>query len=327
MKVREHHLGGYRAIDLESQAIRVTVLPDKGAEIYALIDLVSGVDLLFKTAWGLRRPGPGVHIPTSEGAWMELYGGGWQILIPNAGDANAGPAGSFGFHGEASIVPWTLVSIGQSELVLEVWLQTAPLHVVRSISVNAGTVAVHERITNYSPDPTAFEWVHHPAFGAPFIDARASLHLDANEFVADDVSPGADLVPGSVHRWPIVVGRTGERIDLSRAPAPHDRRAILGYLRGWQHGVYRIASPSTGIAFELSWPRAVFPDAWFWQEVHESSGQPWFRSAYVMAIEPASTIPGHGLADAISRQARTITLQPGGVVASAVRGRVLRERP
>ena len=48
---------GWAAVVLESDRLRVTVLPDKGADIYELVDLASGVDLLFKTPWGLRPPG------------------------------------------------------------------------------------------------------------------------------------------------------------------------------------------------------------------------------------------------------------------------------
>jgi hypothetical protein len=36
--------------------LEVTVLPDKGADIYAITDLGSGIDPLFKAPWGLQPP-------------------------------------------------------------------------------------------------------------------------------------------------------------------------------------------------------------------------------------------------------------------------------
>ena len=45
----------------------------------------------------------------------------------------------------------------------------------------------------------------------------------------------------------------------------------------------------------LVWPKAVFPYAWFWQEMHASPGFPWYGEVYVMAIEPFTSMPGHGL--------------------------------
>jgi len=52
----------------------------------------------------------------------------------------------------------------------------------------------------------------------------------------------------------------------------------------------------------------VFPSAWLWQEVHATSAWPWWGRAYVVAVEPASTFPGQGLANARSKGGRGIFL-------------------
>ena len=45
--------GGNRAVVLADEPIRVTLLPDRGADIHAVEDLRTGVDVLWKTPWGL----------------------------------------------------------------------------------------------------------------------------------------------------------------------------------------------------------------------------------------------------------------------------------
>ena len=45
---------GVRAFTLSNEHLEVTVLPDKGADIYSLVHRASGVDVLFKAPWGVR---------------------------------------------------------------------------------------------------------------------------------------------------------------------------------------------------------------------------------------------------------------------------------
>ena len=54
---------GWQAIYLRSATLEVTVLPEKGGEIYALTarqhttpESPKGIDLLWKSPWGLRPP-------------------------------------------------------------------------------------------------------------------------------------------------------------------------------------------------------------------------------------------------------------------------------
>lgn len=47
---------GIETLRLESDALAIDVLAGKGADIYTIIDKASGVDVMFKTPWGLRDP-------------------------------------------------------------------------------------------------------------------------------------------------------------------------------------------------------------------------------------------------------------------------------
>ena len=74
--VREGHVRGWRAVHLTSDVLEVTVLPDKGADIYALTDLASGIDPLLRTPWGLQPPGTPPRPGSSGMAFLENYEGG-----------------------------------------------------------------------------------------------------------------------------------------------------------------------------------------------------------------------------------------------------------
>jgi len=45
-------VAGWQSLALESDDLRVTVLPEKGADIYEFVDLATGTDVLFKGPWG-----------------------------------------------------------------------------------------------------------------------------------------------------------------------------------------------------------------------------------------------------------------------------------
>jgi hypothetical protein len=83
----ETMLNGWRALTLTSDKLEVTVLPDKGADIYALADLESGIDPLFKAPWGLQPPGSPPREGSAGEKFLENYEGSWQELFPNTNDA------------------------------------------------------------------------------------------------------------------------------------------------------------------------------------------------------------------------------------------------
>ena len=80
MPVSEASLSGWLAVTLESDRLRVTVLPEKGADIVELLDKESGVDPLLRTPWGLAPPGA----PPREGS-----GGTEFVWNYEAGDSFA----------------------------------------------------------------------------------------------------------------------------------------------------------------------------------------------------------------------------------------------
>jgi hypothetical protein len=287
-----------RALTLANPQLEVTILPDKGADIHSIVHRASGVDVLFKSPWGMRAPGPWLRATTSMERWVEAYAGGWQLLLPNGGDECTERGATWGYHGEAALVPWTLLDHDATSATLETRLFSVPLRVERHFSLEGPVMRLREVVTNESNEELEVMWGHHPAFGAPFIEGGCILSAGCRTVVADDREPGTLMGPGTRHQWPIVTTGAGEQVDLRRVPGPDEPRAVLAYLTDFDSGYFAITNPRLGLGVGLRWPVEVFDKAWLWQEVHSGSGWPWFKRAYVVAVEPASTIPGQGMANA-----------------------------
>ncbi|CAN5891383.1 hypothetical protein BH23ACT8_BH23ACT8_22200 [soil metagenome] len=308
---------GVPAILLESESLAVTVLPGKGCDVYALVDRETGVDVLFKSPWGLRRPGPGAHPPDSMAHWLENYPGGWQLLLPNAGGPTVEHGVEWGFHGEACLVPWKVDQLGETDVTLSAELFRAPLRLRRRLIVEGPVLRIEESVTNRSPDPIEFIWGHHPAFGAPFVERGCVLSTGARTLTADGVAPGSMLEAGSTHQWPSAKTAAGEPLDLTVVPGPGDVRSHFAYLSDFRDPYFAITNPRLGFGVGLRWPLEVFPYAWFWQEVHALPGYPWFRQAYTVAVEPNSTVPAQGLA-AVRKAGGSVVTLNGGASRDAV---------
>ena len=286
------------AISIANEFVEVGILVNKGADIYSLVDRRTGVDVLFKAPWGAKRPGPWTATNTSLERWIEAYAGGWQLLLPNGGNECVEQGVTWGFHGEAAMVPWTVVELTSDSVALEVELVTSPLHVRREMTLRGSVLKINEVVTNLSPQDVEVMWSHHPAFGPPFLDGSCILSVGCGSVVADDAAPGTLLAPGSRHSWPLVTSIDGTSVDLREVPTPEQSRAILAYLEDFTSGFFAVTNPTIGLGVGLRWPLEVFDRAWLWQEIHSGTGFPWYRRAYVIAVEPATTTPGQGIATA-----------------------------
>lgn len=307
-----------RALRLENDLLAVTVLLDKGADIYELIYKPKNIDVLWKSPWGLKEPGrgPAGFAPNSETIWLEYYAGGWQELFPNGGDACVYKGVELSFHGEASMIPWDYEVIEHSPQAVEVRLYTrlrrSPFSIERRMRVEQGRPALKLRgaVTNEAGEPMDYMWSHHPAFGAPFLSAACRIDTGAKTLLVDDAYAGTHnpLERGARFSWPFA----SNGLDLSRVPGQEARRDLLAYFADYEAGWYAITNTEMGFGVGLVWPKEIFPYAWFWQEMNASPGFPFYQNCYVMAIEPATSIPGQGLTAVMKKTGLHRSLPPGG---------------
>ena len=319
-----------RALVLADDRIRVTLLPDRGGDVHAVRDLRTGVDVLWKTPWGLNVRADDDSPPGSAAAWLNRYAGGWQVLIPSGGGPSSHRGVDHPYHGEACSLPWAATvaaDAGGGERVdLRVRLADTPLLLERIVSLvpGCGEVVLAERVINEGDHPVDYMWVHHPAFGPPLVAPGARFRTSASTILADaDLDgPGNPLEPGTSQAWPVVSTRGGRRLDLSLVPDASQSRLVLGYLAGFGEGAASIENDALDLVCTLSWQLDVFPYAWLWQEFGATMGAPWFGRAFTMAIEPATSFPASGLGGVVSSTATHRTLAAGAAVATELRLRL-----
>jgi galactose mutarotase-like enzyme len=228
--------------------------------------------------------------------WTSEYRGGWQELFPNAGLECVVDEVPLPFHGEASMSKWDVAAAGATHATLRVGARL-PLVLERRMSLDpdAPVLRLEERVTNHGGAPAPFIWGHHPAF-----EATAGMRID--------------LPPGPIYRWESPGEMAGQwpRLtdggeDLSIVgPGPVER---LMYLPDRGAGSAALRDPKRGRGVALAWDRTAFPHAWLWQQIG-GGGFPWYGRARIVAIEPQSSWPADGLAEAAGR-GRAQVLGPG----------------
>ena len=285
---------GAALLTLRSDELEVTLLPGKGADIYSIVDRSTGIDVLFKSPWGWRDPRSLPGGTDSKVDWLARYPGGWQQLVPNAGEARVVDSVTRGFHGEAAVVPWTVLHGSDTAVRLTVDLTSAPLRLDRQVVLDGTSLSVTDAIRNLSPDPVEFMWVQHPVFGAPFVDEHARIDTGARVLISDAEAPGTVLPADAVFDFPHASDVDGGFVDLRVIPGQDAAREVFGVLTDFAGAWFSIISPTAGFGIRVDWDPDAYPHAWFWQECHASRGFPWFRRAYAIAVEPANVLPGSG---------------------------------
>jgi hypothetical protein len=309
-------LSGLAVVILENELLRVTVLADKGSDIYEFLYKPLDVDMMWRSPNGLRRPG--VTVPTAggeDGFFMDYYEGGWQEILPSGGPNTVYRGVKLGQHGEVSTIPWA-VRVEQDEaerVAVSFQARTirTPFLIEKTLALTRGSAVLHisERLTNEGDEPLDYMWGHHPALGEAFLDDSCVIHAPARTLA---VHPGhifdtQRLAPDSRHPWPLATGRHGETIDFSRVPGPSAHVADMTYLTDLTDGWYGITNQRRKVGFGMVFPREVFSVIWYWLVARGGYGPPWWGRTYNLALEPWTSWPGTGLGDALARgQARRL---------------------
>jgi hypothetical protein len=278
-------------IRLTTADLIVELDPGRGADVLALVDVRTGVDVLFRTPWRERadaiRHGQAPSTVDPTATWMEQYRGGWQTLCPSAGEPRTIHGAPVSFHGEASVVPWTVDEVTATSARLHVDLFSLPIRIDRTLTVEASALHQVDVLTNLSDVPLGFDYSNHPAFGGAFLEGECRIETGATRFTSSEGRENA-IVAGSVNEWPWAAGSDGKPVDLRVLPSAGHPREILGWLSDFTEHWASIANTRLDVAVRLEWDGAHVPYAWFWQELNAGAEAPWFRRARAAAIEPAS---------------------------------------
>ena len=299
-RITEMVLEGHRCVVIENEKLRVTIIADKGADIYEFLYKPRDIDFLWRTWTGLReRSHFEPSSPRAAGAHTDYYEGGWQELFPNCGNLSLHQGAEIGQHGEVLLLPWRYVITkdepDEIEVRFEVRTVRTPFHLVKTMSLRGREPAlyIHERVTNESGQEVNFTWGHHPAFGWPFIDESCRVDLPSCRIrtIAEFTPAVSRLAADQLTDWPTALGVDGKPVDLSRIPGPDAAATDMVFLEGITDGWYAVTNASLGVGFALRYPADVFKQLWYWSVYRGGRDYPWWSSTYNIALEPCATLP------------------------------------
>lgn len=322
-RIHEITLAGLRAIVLENELLRVTVLADKGGDIVEFCHKPRDRDFAWLAPRGLRDPRDIAGGAADDAAlFHDQYEGGWQEIFPNGGAPATYRGAALAQHGEVAELPWDAVVVtddpAQVAVRLTVRTRRFPFRLAKTFRLVSGepTLVIEEELRNESGVDLDAMWGHHIVFGAPFLRPGARIRMPAGVRVIPHetaINPPERRV-SEAGPWPVPDGTT----DLSVVPEPGTPSDIV-YLTGFLEGWYEVAD-----ALRVEWDTEVLPYVWMWQELGAWRDYPWWGEAYVVGLEPFSSIPTNGLAEAVENGS-ALRVPAGGCRTLWLRATVLEE--
>jgi hypothetical protein len=283
-------LNGHPTLTLDNGVLRVVILPQKGADIYALIHVASGVDFLLKSPAGLQPP---TDRPVAD--FLENYEGGWQMLLPNGNEACHYHGKLIPFHGEVALLPWEVLDECDTADGVAVRLgvtgRILPLRVERWLRLRAGAtrLEIEDRVTNLGADTVHFVWGHHLVLGGDFLEAGCWLETPAHTVITPDElyePQTANLAPGQREPWPLARGRQpAARVDLRAIPGPEAGTHDDAFLTDFETGSVSVTNSRRHLTFRLDWDAALYRYLILWQPYGGASTPP-LTGIYGIGLEP-----------------------------------------
>lgn len=328
-RLRHVVIDGLRAVVLENERLRVTVVPDKGGDVIEFLHKPTDTDFVWLSPQGLRNPHDHIQGAADDVAqFIDHYEGGWQEIFPNGGAPSEYRGARLAQHGEVAGLPWRAEVVADSEqevaVRLSVRTRRLPYRIEKTFRLAAGTAAleIEGRATNESGVELHAMWGQHIVYGRPFLKPGTHVRLPAGVTVIPHESAinahGRRVKAGGPWEWPVVPADGGGETDLSVVPEPGSPSEIV-YITGFTDGWYEI---SGDVGIRVEWDATLLPYLWMWQEVGATTDYPWWGRAYTVGLEPFSSMPTNGLAEAVAN-GTALTLGPHETKVLRLRAEVL----
>jgi len=309
--------GGLRAVFLENELLRVGVLTDRGTDIFEFLYKPRDLDFAWLAASGVRDAR--TFTTGSSEPFLDTYPGGWQEVLPNGGAPSSYGGAQYAQHDEISLVPWDydVVQDGEDGVAVRFTVtgRKTPLRLVKELRLAAGEprLRITETLTNESDVVVHLMWGHHITFGPPFLKTGCLVQLpDAVEAIphAEPLNDGGRRVRAGRFRWPRGEDEDGAEVALDVIPERGAASELL-YLTDFADGRYEIVRAERRLGLRVEWDASVMPYVWFWQEFGRATGYPWYGRHYNVGLEPFTSYPTNGLAEAVANGS-ALELPPRG---------------
>lgn len=311
-----------RAVVMENQLLRLTILADRGADIIELLYKPKDIDFMWRAPVRLHRKSEYISSTgNSLGNYLDHNSGGWQEILPNGGDECFYKGACLGMHGEISNIPWEyqVVRDYEDEITVRFSICTlrSPFRLEKDITLKAfeGIIYLSERLTNLAEESMELMWGNHPTVGEPFLDGTCRISTNAAKgFTLEQENFTTQrLKPGSRFLWP-KADISGGTLDLSAVPPSDSGTADMIYLTGFPKDAwYCVSNEARGLSYGMRWDGHLFPYLWMWLVCGGAYGYPWYGRTYNLALEPWTSYSSRGLDGAIENNS-ALLIKPKEVI-------------
>jgi hypothetical protein len=318
-RLHEYTWEGMRVLFLENEELRVGVNASRGGELFELCWKPRDVDFVWLSRRALDGSPPPAAVPDPELAFLHRYPGGWQEVFPNGGAPSTYRGVRFGQHDEVWGLEWDVEVVEDDPAAIAVALSVragrVPCRLRKELWLCAGRprLELRETVENLSGEAVEAMWGHHVTFGPPFLREGCRVVLPAEGLRVlphpEAIDPAGRRVRPVESSWPLAAAPDGSPVDLGLLPPPGTPGDIV-YVRGFREGWYEVRDRA-GLGLRVTWDAAVLPYLWFWQEFGAWRGHPWFGRHYNVGLEPFSSYPTNGLAEAVAN-GTALVLEPLG---------------
>ena len=303
---------GLRVTVLENEYLRISVLVDKGTDIFEFLYKPKDIDFMWLSPWGIKSPSKFVPTTASkDGNFMDFYEGGWQEIIPNFGYGGLHEGVEEGLHGEICLIPWGFQILEDNPSMVSIKFRVradrTPFYLEKTLTLKKDDPKLYitEKLKNEGYTDISLMWTHHPTFGGQFLNNSTIIDLPKNKikYVLKPKNIGKydELVDDNI-KWPNFEGYSGKKIDFSKSPTIEDENqsideVCMGEL---EEGWYAITNLDKKIGFGLKWDKEIFSYIWIWRMYGKGCKEPpWYGRVSCMALEPCSSFSTTGLSGSV----------------------------
>lgn len=301
-----------RVAVLENEYLKISVLIDKGTDIFEFLYKPKDMDFMWLSPWGINSPSKFLPTIASKlGNFYDFWEGGWQEVIPNFSYGVEYREIEEGMHGEVCMIPWEhqIIEDSPSKVSIKFMVRTyrTPFYLEKTMTLKKDDpkLYVSEKLINEGYADIDLNWTHHPTFGRAFIDDSTIIDVPKNKirFVLkpENVRKYDEVIDDNI-RWPKFRGYSGKDIDFSKSPTIVDKNQstdeiCLGELeKGW----YAVTNLGNKVGFGMKWDRQIFPYIWIWRMYGKGCKEgPWWGRVTCMALELCSSLSPIGLIETI----------------------------
>ncbi len=302
--MKETRFRNRRAIEIENEKVRVTVLAE-GGHVAQIIDKPTGVSPLWIPPWPSIEPSafdPTRHKDYGGDSESKLLAGimGHNLCMDIfGGPSEAEAAAGMTVHGEASVAAYDFEAQPDGFLQRAA-LPEARLRFERRLSLSPGSTVIRfrETVENLAALDRPIAWTEHVTLGPPFLERGATefrAPATRSKVIESDFTEGKGFQKtGAEFDWPLCPRKDSGWIDLRVYPnLPVSAGYSTHLMDPHREQAFFVArQPSSGVVFGYVWKRADFPWLGRWEENHCRTHAPWNGRALTCGLEfGASPMP------------------------------------